>query len=845
MNLRVRFQGSRAFIQASAVTTVTGTMEMNDLLSGMLRWTIGPLTCLGLAQPASASDFCIQSLGDLTAALQAATVAELPDNDVTLKLVAQTYVWEVSDTVSRTYASKNRLRMFGGYNSDCSSRTINPDNTVINLTGSTDLSFRTNGDAEEIEGITFRSVAGIGFGSTFNCTNLGKTIRLARNKFEVGANGLYLETHCHALRAENNLFKGGGGTHLDATFTDGEPVSATLINNTFVDATSGIDIYRYANAEPLTVSLYNNVIWGNGSSALALGPGSASVTLNAFHNTWTNVTAPIFIGFGNSTTNPILTADFRLSEPGSPAINSGYNNVPDGLPGSDLSGGSRLIGSAVDRGAYESSVNDAASAQIVVTNGNDSGTGSLRAAILAANATPGLNIINFAIGSCPQFITINTPLPEITDSLWVAGYSAAGSSANTLGYGNDAIYCVRLVGSGGTIASALRVPSTVAGNMQLLVQGLAIGGFGDAIVLGGGSNHLISGNHLGPGLASFLDMPRNGHNVRLGGSAANVLIGGSSPSARNSIAGATIAGIRIAGSGLGHQVINNYIGSGRAGSTDPDGDTGNAHGIELASDYALVRDNLIGLNGTGVLISGEGNHVESNIVGLKAFAICLVPPCTPDYDALPNDEGITLNAGAANNLIVSNVVAKNVQQGIAMADNAGYGNWILANAIRGNGALGIDLFGSSGAGPDPITLNVSGNFTGPNGHMNYPQLDSALGGVHKGRVGGFLRSHNGPARIDVFASAECDGTGHGEGERFIGSATSNVSGASTIPPQNGTGSVDVAVATDISLAGKMITATATDDNGNTSEFSVCLPYQCDTIYAHDFDDGSADSCSFP
>jgi len=39
----------------------------------------------------------------------------------------------------------------------------------------------------------------------------------------------------------------------------------------------------------------------------------------------------------------------------------------------------------------------AAAAILVVTNANDSGPGSLRASLAVANATPGNDVINFAI----------------------------------------------------------------------------------------------------------------------------------------------------------------------------------------------------------------------------------------------------------------------------------------------------------------------------------------------------------------------------------------------------------------------------------------------------------------
>jgi len=55
-------------------------------------------------------------------------------------------------------------------------------------------------------------------------------------------------------------------------------------------------------------------------------------------------------------------------------------------------------------------------AQLVVTNTNDSGTGSLRAAIDAANASPNLDDVTFNIpGAGPHTIALGSNLPAITD----------------------------------------------------------------------------------------------------------------------------------------------------------------------------------------------------------------------------------------------------------------------------------------------------------------------------------------------------------------------------------------------------------------------------------------------
>ena len=80
--------------------------------------------------------------------------------------------------------------------------------------------------------------------------------------------------------------------------------------------------------------------------------------------------------------DPQIDAFYKpIIVPQSPAINSGNNNPPDGLPSTDLDGGPRKIGSIVDRGAYESIV-DPSPTQIVTTAAdNDSAGLSLRTAI--------------------------------------------------------------------------------------------------------------------------------------------------------------------------------------------------------------------------------------------------------------------------------------------------------------------------------------------------------------------------------------------------------------------------------------------------------------------------------
>ena len=63
-------------------------------------------------------------------------------------------------------------------------------------------------------------------------------------------------------------------------------------------------------------------------------------------------------------------------------------------------------------------------ATFTVTNCADSGLGTLRQALMDANANPGLDTIQFSL-SC-QTITPLTPLPSITDPVVIDGWTQPG-----------------------------------------------------------------------------------------------------------------------------------------------------------------------------------------------------------------------------------------------------------------------------------------------------------------------------------------------------------------------------------------------------------------------------------
>src|SRR5216117_3333494 len=88
-------------------------------------------------------------------------------------------------------------------------------------------------------------------------------------------------------------------------------------------------------------------------------------------------------------------------------------------------------------------------ATFTVTNTSDSGAGSLRQAILDANANPGADTITFNIpGAGVQTIAPASVFAPITDTVTIDGYTQPGSSPNSNGPGlpDNSVHLIELDG---------------------------------------------------------------------------------------------------------------------------------------------------------------------------------------------------------------------------------------------------------------------------------------------------------------------------------------------------------------------------------------------------------------
>jgi len=153
-------------------------------------------------------------------------------------------------------------------------------------------------------------------------------------------------------------------------------------------------------------------------------------------------------------------------------------------------------------------------------------------------------------------------------------------------------------------------------------------------------------------------------------------------------------------------------------------------------------------------------------------------------------------------------------------------NLISGNFIAFNDGLGIDL------GFDGVTGNDLGDGdAGPNEQQNFPQLTSALDTGASVIIAGHFNSRpSTPYTVELFRNNGCDSSGFGEGERPLAgftittSATGDANFLETVPKPPG-GLLP------------FITATATDHQQNTSEFSQCLQAQPAPLDSGDAPDG--------
>ena len=507
---------------------------------------------------------------------------------------------------------------------------------------------------------------------------------------------------------------------------------------------------------------------------------------------------------------------------------SNNNRVINNYIGTDVSGAAAL-------GNSENGILVAGNENII--GGNYAGYGNVISANLGdgvvingvRNDTQGnrigLNAAgNTALGNIHNGVTINEDLNLVGGTDTHAGNIISGNGANgvqvlagaVLVQGNYIGTDVSgMTGLGNQLSGvyafgmgSIQIGGGEPGSMNVIS---ANGLFG--IYVEDGSNEVsVFGNRIGTDRAGTIALGNIKGGIRLAGTGHEV--GASFEGARNLISGNGGPGIAIFSGSTGIVIRSNYIGTDHSGTAA----IGNATGIEVGlggGDTSVIiggtafgQGNLIsGNDGDGLLLY-RGATVQGNRIGLS----------TTEVQLGNGGNGITIK-GSGNNIdgtVLANSIANNVLNGVAVISESGgaTGNSILSNSIYDNDRLGIAI------DEDAVIPNDSQDLdSGDNNRQNYPVIISAIIDPVAGNTTyhGTLSSAPGTFyTVEIYSDAFCDPSGYGEGRAMMHSfmLTTNV---------NGQASFNEVVPFTYYEAGDVITATATDPDGNTSEFSNCVP----------------------
>jgi len=409
-----------------------------------------------------------------------------------------------------------------------------------------------------------------------------------------------------------------------------------------------------------------------------------------------------------------------------------------------------------------------------VTNINNAGAGSLRAALLQADNDTDLDYIDFSIqqsnASTVSTIVLTSPFNNITNPLFIDGYSAYGSITNTapLASGNNAAIRVEVDGQAVNSIFSFQGAGTTLRGLSLYGLNSPIQTMVEAYL----NNLTISGNYIGLKADGLATVANNGEGINIAGGSNATIIGNVIANQSNGLrifsSSATITGNLFGVTSSGWTRVSNNVGIEDQGS----GNTiqGNViasttYGINLRGTNAIVKGNFIGTDPSGAINLGT---TAANGAGVNIML------------------NQSSSGGGTDNVIGGTTLG----EGNAIAYNSFYGVRVFAarinNKISGNKMYANTVTGISLAG------------AGANNNKTAPTILSTNTSTISGTTTGATDA------IEIFNDTPQAGGGD-QGRTYLGTVTA-ASGSWSFP-----GSFTLS---------DRITATATDVNNNTSAFSA-------------------------
>ncbi len=431
---------------------------------------------------------------------------------------------------------------------------------------------------------------------------------------------------------------------------------------------------------------------------------------------------------------------------------------------------------------------------VMVTNTNDTGTGSFRAAIDSANMYPGASIYFNIPGSGPWNITLATDLPDIagegtiidatTQPFWDISTANIPRIIGNASINNGLNFTENFVEVYGLHISDFNVRGIMYNLLGTESNGYTFGAPGKGnIITGNGSAGIqiltytgggaIQSNYIGILPDGTVAGMANQNGISLGTNGDNVQIGGLGAGEGNVISNNTTSEISLSNADFAI-IQGNILGL----TPDESAPAGAANGVNFTpSNNSTVEQNVIGGHTSGIRINSSNNNtIIRNNIGVASDG----------FTAFGNNNGIFfVNAGESDGNIIGsstntgdgNIIANSINTGIIIDAAASNGNEVRRNSIFLNSTSGIAINSGAqnGIAPpsiDPIASASTVTGTGTDGD-----------------------------EIDLYLS---DGTG--QGDTYLGSAT--VSG--------GTWSIGTLSLTN----GEEVVATTTNATDGTSEFSI-------------------------
>ncbi|MFW5451642.1 MAG: DUF4347 domain-containing protein, partial [Methylophagaceae bacterium] len=455
----------------------------------------------------------------------------------------------------------------------------------------------------------------------------------------------------------------------------GQTFSHTSGGGSYSVNTVSVELIKDADAVAQTITVTLRDSW-NGTIL-----GSASVSSDDLTTSY----ATYDFSFSDTTLNDAtsyviqITTDTTLGK-----VHVGSDNASIYADGNQLDkDGNIIIGNDL---AF--TISEVAANQFMVSSTADSGVGTLRQAIIDANASANVaglaDIITFDIGADGSLQTINllSSLDAITDAVFIDGHSQYGALTPT----------TPLIELNGAAApgDGIRLNSGSGGST---IQGLIINNFSDdgIDIASGSADNIIIGNWIGLDNTGNAAAANGSHGVEVD-SAGNT-IGGTTDLERNVISGNNV-GIRLQNSTSINNVIQgNYIGTDASGSaaianTNALYFVGGASSNTIGGTAAGAGNVISGNSGDGFVIRGgatSDNIIKGNIIGLDANGT----------GSLGNGgDGIHIMLGASDNIIGGstsaerNIISANSDDGIHIDDSGTDGNIIQGNYI------GTDITGT-------------------------------------------------------------------------------------------------------------------------------------------------------